>query len=188
MKWIICGTNRAQSNTMKIAKIVQDLYQIENEEVGIIDLGQLELEKMADAPYSDRHPQKLADAVKKINEADGIIVVVPEYNGSMPGILKYFIDHWKYPQSFEARPVALIGIGGRFGGVRPVEHLQQVFGFRNSYVFPERVFISNVWSVIKDDKISDQSILDLMSRQVRNFQKFVTALQSQSLDANSLKA
>jgi chromate reductase, NAD(P)H dehydrogenase (quinone) len=104
----------------------------------------------------------------------------------MPGALKLFIDYWTYPKSFEARPVAFVGLGGRFGGLRPVEHLQQVFGYRNAYIFPVRIFISDVFNTFKDGELKDPKLMDLVKVQVEGFCRFVRALQSESLDANSV--
>ena len=112
-------------------------------------------------------------------------MVVPEYNGGVPGVLKHFMDYWSYPVSFEYRPVSYIGLGGRWGGLRPVEHLQQIFGYRNAYSFPERVFLSQVWDLLKDGEILDRGVNDLLSTQVDHFAKFVRALQGAGLDANS---
>ena len=47
----------------------------------------------------------------------------------------------KFPESFEKRPVCFTGLGaGIWGALRPVEQLQAIFGYRNAYLFPERVF------------------------------------------------
>ncbi|MNL63043.1 NADPH-dependent FMN reductase [compost metagenome] len=107
----------------------------------------------------------------------------------MPGILKYFIDHMKFPESFEYRPVCFVGLGGLFGGLRPVEHLQQIFGYRNAFIFPERVFIMNAFKVIsKEGEISDETVKTLLHKQAVGFQKFVHALASHKLDANAVIA
>ena len=128
-------------------------------------------------------------AIEKLNSADGIHIVCPEYNGSYPGVLKYFIDHWKYPDTFEYRPLAFVGLGGRFGGLRPVEHLQGVFGYRNAFVYPERVFIFDVWNILKEGKITDAATMALMKSQVKGFKAFTRALCQAEIDANSrLKA
>jgi chromate reductase len=81
--------------------------------------------------------------------------------------------------------VAFVGIGSRWGGLRPVEHLQQVFGYRNGYVFPERVFIANIKDAIEGSKIKDDLLKSLVESQCRNFVRFISGLQSQGLDANS---
>ena len=82
--------------------------------------------------------------IDRIDRAEGLYLICPEYNGSYPGVIKTFIDYWSYPKSFEKRPVCFTGLGGVFGGLRPVEHLQQIFGYRNAFIFPERVFLQNV--------------------------------------------
>lgn len=187
MKYIVSGTNRRNSRTRQIATIVEKLYAARGEKVGIIDLAELEFGELHAHDYgSATLPAKVRDAIDKVNDADGLIVVCPEYNGSMPGALKLFIDYWKYPESFEARPVALIGLGGRFGGMRPIEHLQGVFGYRNAYIFPIRIFLTDIFTALKDGEFVDKRLLGLLETQVDGFIKFVKALQSESLDANSV--
>jgi len=114
-------------------------------------------------------------------------VVTPEYNGSMPGVLKYFIDHLKFPESFEYRPVCFVGLSaGMFGGLRPVEHLQQIFGYRNAFIFPERVFIMNSHKVIDGQgQVQDEMVKNLLVQQATHFRQFTKALSDAKLDANS---
>jgi chromate reductase len=68
----------------------------------------------------------MADAIDK---ADGVIIVTPEYNHSVPGVLKNAID-WisRLPnQPFAGKPVAIqTGSTGLYGGVRSLHHLRQV--------------------------------------------------------------
>jgi chromate reductase len=184
MKYIISGTNRPGSRTLQVSKIVQTMYREEGEDVGLIDLQDMDYAE-ATGKYGDSVPPKMRAAIDLINEADGLIVVCPEYNGSYPGALKYFIDHWKYPDTFEYRPICLVGLGGKFGGLRPVEHLQGVFGFRNSFIFPERVFLFEIWSTLKNGVLLDSTALGLLRAQVKGFQAFTRGLSAEKLDANS---
>lgn len=185
MKYIISGTDRSGSNTLKISKIIQAIYSQLGEQVEILDLCEVKEGLFSGPHYGVAHPEVLANFTNKILSSDGLIVVTPEYNGSMPGVLKYFIDHLKFPESFEYRPVCFVGLGGMFGGLRPVEHLQQVFGYRNAFIFPERVFMMNVWKILKDDQISDSVVQDLLVKQAKGFTKFCAALKQSELDANS---
>lgn len=185
MKYIISGTNRKGSRSRIISNLVQKLYQDEGEKVEIIDLSELPLNELMMAPYGGDLGYVWSDLVAKINQASGIIFVVPEYNGSMPGALKAFIDHWKYPHSFEFRPVCYIGLGGLFGGLRPVEHLQQIMGYRNAFQYPERIFLTNIFKNLQDGQIQDPIANQLLKSQVQGFRRFVTALESAQLDANS---
>ncbi len=182
---IVAGTDRPGSNTLKVAKFVQSLYQAQNIPAQVLDLMEI---KPADADggnYFQGARGSLKVMVDRITAADGVVMLVPEYNGSYPGILKLFIDYWKYPETFEYRPFAFIGLGGRFGALRPVEHLQGVLGYRNGFLFPNRVFISNIKEALKDGVIVDSLLLELLNVQARDFGKYVTALKGQKLDANS---
>ena len=181
---IISGTDIPNSSTLKFANILAEDYRALKVPVDVLDVAKLDVADFAGAEYGKPRGSVL-EGVKRATSADGIVFVVPEYNGSFPGILKLFIDHWKYPDAFEFRPVAFVGLGNRWGGLRPVEHLQQVFGFRNAYVLPHRVFISGAGELIKDGTVSDPVINDLLKTQARDFVKFIQALKHQSLDANS---
>lgn len=187
MKYILVGTNRPNSNSRKVANLIQTMYKNLDEEVEILDLKDLPLHDLRGEFYGKPLPETIGSVIKKINESEGLIMIVPEYNGSMPGALKYFMDFWSYPDSFEHRPVCFVGLGGMFGGLRPVEHLQQVFGYRNAFIFPDRVFLINVWKHLNaEGEITDKVAVDLLQSQVKGFQSFCRALQSEKLDARHL--
>ena len=192
MKHIIVGTDRPGSNSRKVAELIKDLYRSQHDEdVEILDLQDIVKGLQSGPQYGNVTDSVLTAAATKVEKSDGLIVVVPEYNGSMPGVLKYFIDHLKYPDAFEARPVCFVGLGGMFGGLRPVEHLQQVFGYRNSFVFPERIFLINVFQHYKkteanpEGRLKDPVILGLLEKQTTGFRTFVDALKSCGLHANT---
>lgn len=187
MKYIISGTNRPQSRTRQISNLIQKIYAEQGEKVEILDLTDLPFEELTGKHYSGSGLHlSWEEAVRKMTECEGIVFVVPEYNGSMPGALKYFIDHWKYPETFEGRPVCFVGLGGMFGGLRPVEHLQQVMAYRNAFQFPTRVFLMNIFKTLKDGELQDPVALQLLKDQAIGFLKFCKALKSEGLDACSV--
>jgi NAD(P)H-dependent FMN reductase len=116
-------------------------------------------------------------------QASGLHVVTPEYNGSLPGVLKYFIDMLKFPESFERRPVCFTGLAaGRWGALRPVEQLQAIFGYRNAYLFPERVFMPAVNKVLDaTGRITDAELLERLQKQAEGFIEFVEKLKGVKL-------
>lgn len=178
---IISGTNRQGSRTLQVAKHVLALYKNHTQDVELLDLSLLPYDQLAAHPYGSPLPPVLHEAVEKINNCSGLVIICPEYNGSMPGALKFFIDHWSYPKSFEGRPVCFVGLGFRWGGLRPVEHLQGIFSYRNAYMFPERVFITNIGDTLKDGKIVDANVQSLLEKQTQNFLKFIKALKTAGL-------
>lgn len=183
---VIVGTDRPDSKSLVVSGIIAGFVREAGADVGIIDLRDLNLAEFAGGRYMDGARGSVAKAVHRVNKADGVHVVIPEYNGSYPGILKLFIDYWRYPETFEHRPVALTGLGGRWGGLRAVEHMQQVFGYRNAYVFPNRVFLNHVDKVLTHEGLVDLGLENLLRIQAAGFVKFIHALKNQGMDANSL--
>src|SRR3954468_24194836 len=141
---IVSGTNRPGSNALKIANIVRGHYQRSGHgEVGLYSLTEMPPEIFDPASYATK-PPAWAAVQQRILDAAGLHVITPEYNGSFPGVLKYFIDMLKFPESFEHKPVAYVGeSSGEWGGLRAVEQLQMVFGYRNAHSYPVRVFMPN---------------------------------------------
>ena len=171
---IIAGTNRPGSNTLKVATAIKKLYEEQGVEVGLFSLEDLPPEIFDPSSYAQK-PASFKPIQDRILKADGLHVVTPEYNGGFPGVLKYFIDMLKFPESFEARPVAFTGVAaGIWGAIRPIEMLQLIFGYRNAYFYPKRVFFPGV-----NDKLDDAGAvkpgaeLDLLKDQVSGFAAFV---------------
>jgi NAD(P)H-dependent FMN reductase len=169
-----------------VAKKVQSLYSELGDSAEIIDLRDLGLGELDGSQYGKDKPAALQKACDDLLQCQSMTFVVPEYNGSFPGALKYFIDQWPYPDTFEFRPACFIGLGGRFGGLRPVEHLQQVMGYRNAFLYPKRVFLHNVWSLIdKQGQFLEEDSVNRLKAQAEGFLKFVNALEAAGLEANT---
>ena len=182
MKLIITGTSRKNSLSSITAKIVQKIYKDLDEEVEILDLKEIPFESIIKEPYSPEVPPSLKTYLNKVSQSTAIILICPEYNGGIPGLIKHFIDHWVYPDSFVYKPICFIGLGGKFGALNPISHLESIFLYRHSFVFPLRVFIQNVSQIIKEDKIVDKNINQLLLNQAKNFIKFVQALKTQNFE------
>jgi chromate reductase, NAD(P)H dehydrogenase (quinone) len=179
---VISGTDRPGSNTKIIAKFLENKYRQLGATADLLDLEGM-FEGAGNGPQYGvvpTHP-KIKQGYEMVLASNGLVIVTPEYNGSMPGALKYFIDHLKFPDSFENRPVCFVGIGWRFGGLRPVEHLQQIFGYRNAFIYPHRVFLINGPKMIENQTLIDKSTLELLDNQSIGFVKFVNALDAAKL-------
>ena len=90
-------------------------------------------------PYNQdeerKPPQKVADLKARIRAADAVLLATPEYNYSIPGVLKNAIDWASRPygdSAWDGKPVALMSASvGVFDGVRAQYHLHQCFVFLN---------------------------------------------------------
>lgn len=170
---IISGTNRPGSNTRKIAALVQEMLNETGEEALLIDLGELPAEVFNVSSYASQ-PDSMTPFQDLVLEADGLLTVVPEYNGSFPGILKYFIDMLRFPESLYEKPSAFVGISaGQWGGVRAVEHLEMIFQYRHAHIFGRRCFIPRVGRVLDESgQLTDSMIVDRLRTTVTDFAGF----------------
>jgi chromate reductase, NAD(P)H dehydrogenase (quinone) len=179
---LIAGTNRPGSRTRRIAAQLEAIYGELRVPIRLLDLADLPAEIFAPTAYAAKPGsfQPFADAVL---QSSGLHLVTPEYNGSVPGVLKYFIDMLKFPESFEHRPVCFVGLAaGAWGALRPVEQLQQIFGYRNAFVFPERVFLPHVGDLLDDQgRLNDPEILERLREQAAGFIDFVQRLKGVQL-------
>jgi chromate reductase, NAD(P)H dehydrogenase (quinone) len=82
-------------------------------------------------------PAKVKEFKSKIREADAILIATPEYNYSIPGVLKNAIDFASRPYGdnpFNDKPVAIMSASiGMLGGARAQYHLRQTFIFLNMH-------------------------------------------------------
>jgi len=176
---LIVGTNRPGSNTRKVARHLEEIYVALKVPLHVLDLAQLPPEIFSPGSYAEK-PKSFAPFAETILRAAGLHLVTPEYNGSVPGVLKYFIDMLKFPESFEKRPVCFTGLGaGIWGALRPVEQLQAIFGYRNAYIFPERVFMPRINELLDDaGRLKDPELLQRLKTQAEGFVDFVERLQA----------
>ena len=174
---IIAGTNRRDSLSTVFAYEIASIYSRQDVHSKVLELADLPPETFSPDAYADK-PAKVLDFTQHVLNASGLVIIVPEYNGSMPGALKLFIDLLPYPESFEGRPVCYVGIAsGQFAGLRPVEHLQQVFGYRNAYNFPRRVFVPSVHQVASvENGLTDEDLKIRLTDQANQFLKFCRSL------------
>ena len=85
--------------------------------------------------FENQPPEKVKEFKAKIRAADAILIATPEYNYSIPGVLKNAIDCASRPygdNAWEGKPVAIMGASpGMLGTARAQYHLRQTFVFLN---------------------------------------------------------
>ena len=171
---LISGTNRPDSNTRRVVAQMEELYRGLNLSHRVLDLADLPAGIFSPASYAAK-PASFQPFTDAILAADGLHVVTPEYNGGVPGVLKYFIDLLKFPESFDRKPVCFTGVAaGVWGALRPVEQLQAIFGYRNAHIYPERVFLAGIGGLLDEDgRLKDQELVGRLHRQAEGFGAFV---------------
>jgi chromate reductase len=86
-------------------------------------------------------PEGVAAFKAAIRAADGVLMVTPEYNHGVPGVMKNALDWASRPPrgaALDAKPVGIIGASpGMTGSARGQSQLRQAFEFTNSYCMPQ---------------------------------------------------
>ncbi|MBA3708772.1 MAG: NAD(P)H-dependent oxidoreductase [Planctomycetes bacterium] len=174
---LVPGTNRAGSLSLKLARQVAADYAALGCQVDLLELnlGPEFLDPMA---YKAPKPAVTA-LVQRFLACDAAVFVIPEYNGSYPGILKLFVDMLPEREGFAQRPCAFIGLSaGQFSSLRSVEHFQGVAGYRNAYIFPTRVFIGDSFKrFAADGTLIEPLFVERLKAQAAGFVAFVRALK-----------
>ena len=85
----------------------------------------------------------------KVEEADGYVLVTPEYNHGYPAALKNALDHVFHP--WRRKPVSFVGYGGPAGGVRAVEQLRQVVVELEMVPLRHQVTIARAYMAFDED-------------------------------------
>jgi len=144
MVTIISGTNRPGSNTLKVAKYYQDVLAKKGQPSNLLSLTDLPETFISSDLYGKRSPefQQILDIIDSCNK---FIFIIPEYNGSFPGVLKSFIDGCDFPESFYDKKAALVGISsGKYGNIRGVDHFGGVCSYLHLHVLPLRLHIPDI--------------------------------------------
>ena len=129
-------------------------------------------------------PPAVASLKDAIAQADGLIIVTPEYNNSMPGVMKNAID-WlsrMKEQPFKEKPVAIQSCSqGPLGGARMQYHWRMSMTFLNAFIFgtPE-VFVGSAATKFDKDtlELKDQPTKDAIKTQLAAFAKFIKRMKA----------
>ena len=163
---IFSATNRAGSNTLKVAKQIETLFIA----AGITPFF-YSLEAYTDTQKGHLIQQLENDA---LTAATKIIIVAPEYNGSYPGILKLLIDHCDVKTSWWHKKVMLVGVAaGRQGNARGLDHLTNMLNYLKVNVLPNKFPISGINALLNaDDTFNHADTIATLNTQVNEFINF----------------
>lgn len=125
---IVIGSTREKRRTADAAYLVREVFKEKGHEPEIFDLKEKEIPFLGNRPYVDSEepaPEDIQDFSKKVEETDCLIIISPEYNHSIPGVLKNALD-FLYPE-YNDKPFAYVTTSaGGFGGIRALDHLQDI--------------------------------------------------------------
>ena len=170
---IISSTSRPGSNTMKVAKYYQKRLQEKGSEAGLLSLTNLPPTLIATDLYGKRSAE-FEPIQQLITKTDKFIFIIPEYNGSFPGVLKVFIDACDFPESFYEKKAALVGVSsGKYGNIRGIDHFTGVCHYLSLHVMPLKLHIANIKTELDADaNLFKEDTVKFTDEQMDKFIKF----------------
>jgi len=170
MTTIISATNRPNSWTYKLAQYYQRRLKEKGLDCGLLSLMQLPANIIQDDLYGKRS-EAFKPIQDLINQTDKFLFIIPEYNGSFPGVLKVLIDACDFPESFYDKKAALVGLSsGKYGNIRGVEHFTGVCHYLHLNIMPLKIHISNIKNEIDaDGNLFQKDTLKFTGEQIDKF-------------------
>lgn len=167
---IISGTNRPGSNTLKVAKYYQKQLAQKGLNTHLLDLQDLP-ENLISSDLYGKRSEKFTQIQQLITQTSKFLFVIPEYNGSFPGVLKTFIDACTFPESFYDKKACLVGVSsGKYGNIRGIEHFNGVCAYLHLNVMPLRLHISTIkMELDENESFFKEDTLKFTEQQIDKF-------------------
>lgn len=169
---VVSCTNRPNSNTLKVSKIYEDILKTKNADAKILDFCTLP-ETIAFSETFGRRSDEYSQLIDEyVISASKFIFVMPEYNGSFPGILKTFLDSM-HPREWANKKACLVGIAdGRAGNLRGMEHLTGILHYLKMNVYHNKLPISIINKVMDAEGTFSESQRKVCEAQIDGFLEF----------------
>jgi chromate reductase len=163
---VISGTNRKDSMTLRVAKHYVNEIKQQGEEVYLVSLENL--------PVWERSEQLLKIETEILIPSEKFIFVMPEYNGSFPGILKLLIDNTDIRKCWWYKKAAMVGVAdGRGGNLRGIEHMTNILHYLRMNVLYNKIPLSKINDEIDaSGKLLIPATAQAIHQQIEEFLKY----------------
>ena len=177
---VISGTNRKNSLCKTFAQKFAEIFRAQTRE-------EVQLLLLEEIPHDWLHPEMYKESGQSpsiaslqdqyLLPANKFVFVMPEYNGSYPGILKLFLDACSvraYKPTFKGKKAALIGVStGRAGNLRGIDHLTGVLMHVGTAVMPAILPLSRIKELLDaEGQVADPVTIKDMENFAEAFANF----------------
>jgi chromate reductase len=171
---IVSSTNRPNNNSIITSRFYSSLLTKKGIENEIIDLQDLPDDFTCSALYENTGKNLQFNKLKnKLEKATKIIFVIPEYNGSFPGVLKSFIDGLSYPNGIKGNKAALVGISsGDLGSHSAMSHFTDILNYMGCHIFANKVRVPFIEKHIEKEVLYTTKIHERIENQIDSFIEF----------------
>lgn len=163
---IIKGTNRKESTTARIAHLLKSLIENRGEQACILDLADLPSDFLQPNMYDVRLPEFMEIVERTLVHSTSFIFVIPEYNGSYPGVLKLFIDALPI-ELLRGKYASIVGLSdGHAGNIRGQEHLTGVLHHLKMHVHYHKPKLSSITKSFDSEGKLNSNYMKLLEEHV----------------------
>jgi NAD(P)H-dependent FMN reductase len=156
---IIIGSIREGRQSQKAAYFLQKKLAARLIDTDILDLAEYPLPFMEERITLDPNPPVNALLIsEKLKNADAIILVTPEYQGSFTGVLKNALDYF-LPEFLKKVVGVATTAGGRMGGINASVQLQHVILSMGAYPLPQKLIVSEIQNAFDEEFNPKQELL-----------------------------
>lgn len=171
---IISGTNRNEALSPTVASIYSGLCNEAGVSSEIIDLRDLPSDFTTTALYDQSGKHDEFNLLRtKMKEANKFVFIIPEYNGSFPGVLKAFIDGLEFPGTFTGKKAALIGVSaGMLGSSHAMSHFTDILNYCGTHVLARKPRLTQISNHLEDGNITHDGYKGQLQKQIEELIDF----------------
>ncbi|MFN3529197.1 MAG: NADPH-dependent FMN reductase [Bacteroidia bacterium] len=172
---IVAGTSRKNSVTGQMAQIYQRELELQGVSASIIDLADMPENILSTTLYKKVKAENKAweDIQEVVSNTTKFIFIIPEYNGSFPGILKVWVDALQFPVSFKGKKACLLGIAdGTQGAAMAMSHFSDVLNYIGVHTLALRPRFIKIGSYMQEGELTNAEYIDFIRLQASQFIKF----------------
>ncbi|WP_141732946.1 NADPH-dependent FMN reductase [Oligoflexus tunisiensis] len=172
---VLVGSLRRESYNRKMAKALMAM-QPSSLQLEIVEIGQLPIYNQ---DLDENPPREWIEFREKVKTYDGVLFVTPEYNRSVPGVLKNAIDVGSRPYGksvWEGKPAAVMSVSpGAIGGFGANHHLRQSLVFLNMPILQQpEAYVGGANKLFNErGEISQDSTREFLNTFLRTYASWV---------------
>lgn len=158
---VIIGSTRPNRMTVRLAVwVANEAKNLEDTTVELVDLADYNIPFFDEAISPRYNPNRQINPevnkwIDKLAEGDAYIFVTPEYNHSIPGVLKNALDY--ITTELVKKPATVVSHGG-VGGARAIMHLKEILSESQAAIIPKAVAFAGAGQSLSEDGVLDETV------------------------------
>jgi len=172
---LVASTSRVPSRSRWVAQHYRQLLRERGVEVDLLSLDEIPSSILDSTLYRNpRQPNEAWESIQeRVHTARKFIFVIPEYNGSFPGILKVWIDALEYPGSLRGKKACMLGLSdGTQGSALAMSHFADVLNYAGVHTLAFRPRFIHIGKNISDGGLQNPDYIKEMNIQIEQFLDF----------------